>query len=239
MIRCVILVALLVTPLAAQELAPGLIGAYSDAERSVELVVASPNFYLDEGQSLHLSLAPQFRAQWNGSLSVLRGGRYSFRGADVVVNDHAVGARGISLDPGRHPIRIAFQRKAGPTSLQLNWKADHFDWEPIPTDRFLHDPAKVDARARLVEQGRRLAEELGCANCHDAQSASFRARPGPSLLGIGSRRKQAWIYHWLRDPAAFRADARMPDSLASDQQRRDVAAYLAAQVSQPPVEDIG
>jgi len=239
MIPCVVLLALLVTPLAARKPTPGLIGTYSDAARSVELVVASPNFYLDAGQSLHPALGSEFEARWNGRLLVLRGGTYSFRGAEVVVNGHAVGESGVSLDPGRHSIRIAFQRRGGPAALQLRWKAEHFDWEPVPTDRFFHDPAKVDARAHLVEQGRRLAENLGCANCHDAQSASLRARPGPSLLGIGSRRKRAWLYHWLRDPAGFRADALMPDRLESEQERRDLAAYLAAQVSQLPVEDIG
>ena len=239
MLRWVAVCLALGTTLSARELSPGLIGRYSGSGRTVEMVVASPNFYLDARQSLHPSLSPQFEAEWSGWLSVLRGGTYSFRGADVVVNDHPVGEGGVTLNPGRHAIRITFRRKAGPAALQLNWKADHFDWEPIPTDRFSHNPAQRDARARLVEQGRRLAEELGCAHCHDAQSSSLHARPGPNLLGIGSRRKRAWLYHWLRDPIAFRSDARMPDSLDRDQERRDVAAYLAAQVSQSPAEDVG
>ncbi len=222
-----------------QDLVPGLVGSYRDSRHSVQLVVSSPNFYLEAGESLHPSLAADFESEWTGWISILRAGVYSFRGADVTVAGRAVGEPGEILDPGRQPIRIGYHREAGPAALRLEWKAEHFDWEPVPTDRFFHDPAELDGQAALVEEGRRLAENLGCANCHDPESSSLRARPGPSLLAIGSRRKRAWLYHWLRDPAGFRSDALMPNNLASDQERRHVAAYLAAQVSQAAAKDIG
>jgi mono/diheme cytochrome c family protein len=224
---------------AQQELVPGLVGNYRDSQRSVQLVVPSPNFYLEAGESLHPALAPEFVSEWTGWISILRRGAYSFRGADVMVAGRAVGEPGEMLDPGRHPIRLRYRREAGPAALRLEWTAEHFNWEPVPTDRFFHDPAELHGQATLVEEGRRLAEDLGCANCHDPRSSSLRARLGPSLLGIGSRRKRAWLYHWLRDAAGFRSDALMPDNLASDQERRDVAAYLAVQVSQATVKDIG
>lgn len=239
MIRWAAVSLLLGTSLAAQDMAAGLIGEYRDDQRSVNLVVASPNFYLHPDESLHPALRPSFESEWTGWLSILRAGTYSFRGAEVAVDGRAVDADGVSLSPGRHAIRIAYRRQAGPAALQLMWKAEHFDWEPIPTDRFFHDPRQVDKHLLVVKKGRRLAEKLGCANCHDAASPSLRARPGPSLLEIGARRKRPWLYHWLRDPAGFRSDALMPESLGSDREYRDVAAYLAAQESEEPVGDIG
>lgn len=239
MIRWIAGCFLLATPLAAQDMAAGLVGEYRDDRRSVNLAVASPNFYLHPGESLHPALRPSFEAEWTGWLSILRTGTYSFRGAEIAVDGHAVGAGGMPLDPGRHEIRISYRRQAGPAALQIMWKAEHFDWEPIPTNRFFHDPREVDEDHRWIEKGRRLAEKLGCANCHDAASPSLRARSGPSLMGIGSRRKSPWLYHWLRDPAGFRSDALMPDSLGSDRKYRDVAAYLAAQVPEEPLKDIG
>ena len=169
-----------------QDLVPGLVGSYRDSRHSVQLVVSSPNFYLEAGESLHPSLAADFESEWTGWISILRAGVYSFRGADVTVAGRAVGEPGEILDPGRQPIRIGYHREAGPAALRLEWKAEHFDWEPVPTDRFFHDPAELDGQAALVEEGRRLAENLGCANCHDPESSSLRARPGPSLLAIGS-----------------------------------------------------
>lgn len=239
MIRWVAVCWLLGTPLAAQDMAAGLIGGYRDDQRSVRLVVASPDFYLHPDESLHPALRPSFEAEWTGWLSILRAGTYSFRGAEIAVDGRAVGAGGVPLNPGRHAIRIAYRRQAGPAALQFMWKAEHFDWEPIPTGRFFHDPREVDQDHLWIEKGRRLAEQLGCANCHDPASPSLRARPGPSLVGIGSRRKRPWLYHWLRDPAGFRSDALMPDSLGSDRDYLDVAAFLAAQRSEEPVGDIG
>ena len=224
--------------LAQEELAPGLLGVYQDSARSVQLVVPSPNFFLEAGESLHPSLAAEFEAEWTGFVSILRAGKYVFRGARVTIDGRPVGESGLSLDPGRHAIRISYSRKVGPASLRLEWKAEHFSWEPVPTDRFFLDARSVNAQTGLVEAGRRSAEKLGCANCHRAQSSSLRARPGPSLIEIGSRRKRAWLYHWLRDPAAFQPDALMPATLANDQQRRDVAAFLAAKVSREPLKEL-
>ena len=217
--------------MAQEKLVPGLLGDYRDAHRSIQLVVSSPNFFLEAAESPHPSLAPEFKARWTGAILILRAGTYSFRGARAAIEGAAVGEDGVPLDPGRHAIEVSYERKPGAATLRLEWMAGHFDWEPVPSDRFLHDERSVDARAVAVEQGRHLAEKLGCANCHRAESASLRARPGPSLTAIGSRRKRAWLYHWLRDPAAFQADAVMPSMLANDQQRRDVAAFLAASVA--------
>ena len=100
MIRWAAVCLLLGTPLAAQDMAGGLVGEYRDDQRSVNLVVASPNFYLHPGESLHPALRPSFEAAWTGWLSILRTGTYSFRGAEIAVDGHAVGAGGMLLDPG-------------------------------------------------------------------------------------------------------------------------------------------
>ena len=116
----------------------------------------------------------------------------------------------------------------GEAVLRLEWKAEHFDWEPIPGARFLHDPAGANREQdQLIERGRVLARRFGCVNCHAANSPSLQPRMGPRLTDLGSRTKRPWVYHWLGDPSAFRADATMPRML-DDTGRRDVAAYLAS-----------
>ncbi len=221
-----------------QDLSPGLAATYRDYRHSVRLSVSSPNFFLTAGDSVHPSLDASFQARWDGWISILRSGTYSFRGAQVAIGRQEVTDKGIPLDAGRHPIRITYERRPGQAALRLKWKAEHFDWEPVPESRFSHDSNSGDlAQDRLVERGRALARKLRCLNCHSADSDSIKPRMGPRLTGIGSRTKRPWLYHWLAHPAAFRSDATMP-SMLDDQRRRDVAAYLASLEARGPTPEI-
>ena len=66
--------------LGKRELRPGLAARYEDGRHRVHLVTPTPNFYLEEGESLHPSLDPGFQAEWEGFLSILETGRYRFEG---------------------------------------------------------------------------------------------------------------------------------------------------------------
>jgi mono/diheme cytochrome c family protein len=219
---------------AVDGLRPGLAATYREGNHTVRLAVPSPNFHLEAEESVHPSLGPAFEAEWQGLISILQAGTYRFRGGrfrgglGVAVGGSAVGDAGMRLSPGRHAIRLGYRREPGEAVVRLEWKAEHFDWEPVPGTRLLHDPATA-ARAQdeLIERGRGLARRLGCVNCHAANSPSLRARLGPRLTGLRSRTKREWVYHWLTDPSAFRADATMPRML-DDAGRRDVAAYLTS-----------
>ena len=192
------------------------------------LISPAPNFYLDAGESLHPSLSAGFEVEWKGFLSILRSGRYLFDdgGAEIYVGGNLVPDAGVELETGRHPVTIRYQREPGEARLRLRWKASHFPMEPIPASRFSHLPSSGPSpRDELAEQGRLLAEELGCVNCHRTDSASLRGRQGPDLTSIGSRVSPRWLYHWLGDPQAFRPGSVMPRQL-DQQQRRDVTSYL-------------
>ena len=222
-----------------QDLSPGLAATYRDHRHSARLSVSSPNFFLAAGESVHPSLDASFQAQWDGWISILQSGTYAFRGgAQVAIGRQEVTDEGVPLDAGRHPVRITYERRPGQAALRLEWKTEHFDWEPVPESRFSHDSNSEElTQDRLVERGRALARKLRCLNCHSADSDSLKPRPGPLLTGIGSRTKRPWLYHWLADPVAFRSDATMP-SILDDQQRRDVAAYLASLEARGPTPEI-
>ncbi len=57
---------------------PGLVVRATDGTRTVRFVTATSNFYVAEGESIHPSLGPSFRADWTGSLMILRAGEYEF-----------------------------------------------------------------------------------------------------------------------------------------------------------------
>ncbi|MBI3693948.1 MAG: c-type cytochrome, partial [Acidobacteria bacterium] len=210
-----------------EELRPGLVASYSDGKHRVRLVTASPNFHLRAEESVHPALAAAFDVEWTGLLSVVQAGEYTFDGgaAEIYINGRKTTNQPVRLNAGRHPVRIRYHRPAGTATLLVRWKAGHFPLEPIPGSVFSH--ASAEAQDVVEERGRFLVEERGCTNCHSTGSPSLRGRLGPDLTGIGSWVNAAWLDHWLEDPTAFRSGAMMPAQL-DDQQRRDVASYLAS-----------
>jgi mono/diheme cytochrome c family protein len=205
---------------------PGLRATFRDQRHRVTLSVPHAAFSLGPEESVHPALASAFEAEWTGSLSILRSGSYTFTapGAEIYIGAQPAGGKPVALAPGQHPIRILYRRQPGPARLRLEWKSEHFPAEPVPASAFSHAASQPGDD---VERGRSLIEELGCVNCHLAGSASLQRRFGPHLIGIGSRLKPEWIYHWLADPKAHRSGASMPVML-DDGERRDVARYLAS-----------
>jgi hypothetical protein len=207
MSRPLLILSLLAQPVLSQT-APGLLARFADGSHSIELSVPTPNFHLDAGESVHPQLLPAFTADFTGELSVLEAGDYRFEPAVEI--DGRPGTA-FKLNAGRHALRVRFTRSAQSSSLQLRWMSARFPWEPVPGSAFTHRPA-----ANPSEQGRRLVERDGCANCHSG-SPSLR-RPSVSLDGIGSRVKAAWIEDML-DRHFMALDGR---------QRADTAAFLAS-----------
>ncbi|MBM3976183.1 MAG: c-type cytochrome [Planctomycetes bacterium] len=97
-------------------------------------------------------------------------------------------------------------------------------------------PAEGDAlRGR---EAFRLSGCLGCHNVapHDAQTfpvggdlAHERAdenEMGPNLRGVATKLDADWLYWWLKDPAKYWPDTRMPNLRLSDEDAADITAYL-------------
>lgn len=83
--------------------------------------------------------------------------------------------------------------------------------------------------------GQHLIETVGCGTCHAIPGVSgARGLVGPPLSGIASREYIAGMLHntpdnmvlWLRFPQHVVPGNAMPDMGLSDEQARDIAAYL-------------
>ncbi len=217
--------------LGKKELRPGLAGRYGDGRHRVHLVTPTPNFYLAEAESLHPSLDPHFQAEWEGFLSILEAGRYRFEGGgQLEIGGKKVGGEAVTLGPGRHRIRLGYQRLPGPARLRLRWESEHFPLEPIPSRLLFHESESAPGPDQdRVEQGRDLVEDLGCANCHANGSRLLDRRRGPDLAAAAGL-DPAWLHRWLLDPAAVRPEATMP-ALLDEEEARDVTAFFASRAT--------
>ena len=205
---------------------PGLLAVYSDERRSVRVETPDANFFLAAEESPHPGIAAAFEAVWRGKLAILRNGDYAFDagGAQIRLDGNAAEDTPLRLAAGSAPLEIRYRRPPGEARLQLLWKGPGFDWEPLPNRLLSHDES-LSENEILIGEGRRLAGELGCVNCHASASASIEKRLAPDLNGIGARRNEGWLFAWMADPRAVRGDAAMPLVLTSAE-RRDVARYL-------------
>ena len=222
------------------DLRPGLLATYSDGRHNVRLVTPTSNFYLGSKESLHPSLDAAFEADWEGMLSILETGHYQFESsAELEIEGERIGEGAVRLVTGFHRVKIRYRRQPGPARLRLQWKSEHFPLEPIPSRAFSHRwQAGLNRDQNRVELGRDLVERLGCVNCHESTSASLDRRGRPDLSGVGARLKAPWIYQWLLDPNAVRAEATMP-AMLDPESAKDVAAFLSSlQVTHPPMRDI-
>lgn len=64
--------------------------------------------------------------------------------------------------------------------------------------------------AKKLNEGRHLAETLGCYNCHKVVGFEKQWKVGPSLLNIKSKVNKDWIIRWLDNPKSFRHSTNMP-----------------------------
>lgn len=90
---------------------------------------------------------------------------------------------------------------------------------------FLHEDAA---------RGRRLAERYGCAACHEIPGAAMSGFVGPTMRGIHRRAYLAgglpntpeMLVEWIRFPERARPGTLMPNLRVSEQDGRDLAAFL-------------
>ena len=100
------------------------------------------------------------------------------------------------------------------------------------------DPAHWVVEGGDPQRGKGLLVEHGCASCHVIPGIrSARARVGPQLIGI---RDQIFLagrlqntpenmVRWIHDPEAIDPLTAMPTVEMTEQDARDMAAYLLAQ----------
>lgn len=85
------------------------------------------------------------------------------------------------------------------------------------------------------EDGRRLVAEYGCASCHRIPGvAQPSGQVGPPLGGLADRRVIAGVLpnipenavRWVQDPQDVNPQTLMPDLGVTEEDARDIVAYL-------------
>ncbi len=84
-----------------------------------------------------------------------------------------------------------------------------------------------------LNQGRALLAQYGCVRCHTLDLPGggniMPADHPPLLTHIAQKTSREWIFAWLKNPQAYAVSATMPNFQFSDDDARDISAFLIAQ----------
>ncbi len=130
-----------------------------------------------------------------------------------------------------HPGAVAWKQPVLPAQyMQASCGACHHDDLP-QTPRLNH--------------GRQLLARYNCMACHQMQNVDRAVMFGPDLTNVGTKVSREWIYKWLNEPRSITdadgniivdgvaTQARMPKFRLSDEELRDLSAYLSVQQVTP------
>ena len=106
-----------------------------------------------------------------------------------------------------------------------------------PKEAFPPVPPSGDAT-----RGREAFRLAGCLACHNVapfpgneeqplyEDMAFEAgeynTKGPNLRGVATKVTAEWLHAWIKDPAAYWSETRMPDLHLPDQDVTDIVAYM-------------
>jgi mono/diheme cytochrome c family protein len=184
--------------------------------------------------------ADRFNGRWTGSILIQSPGMHHFhartdgtvvlRVAGRVVLDgksENVLASAIDLPAGFSTLVLEYRHEGGPARVAIDWEGPSFGREPVPARVLYHTPAVTD-RDDSFEVGRRLADRLGCANCHALLDLPRHPEIGPPLADAGRSIDPRWLEDWLIDPTRVRPRSGMPafGPGLSANEAADLAAFL-------------
>jgi cytochrome c2 len=89
-------------------------------------------------------------------------------------------------------------------------------------------------------RGREVFRLSGCLGCHNlapypnetvkTEDLAFERavvnEHGPNLRGVASKVNKEWLYGWIKEPAKYWPDTRMPNLRLPDQDAADITAYI-------------
>lgn len=96
-----------------------------------------------------------------------------------------------------------------------------------------YHPQKGVSAGGNAARGKEVVETVGCKGCHvigtdtrmrDARGFSYDI--APELTRAGSKLDPDWIFEWIKNPRRYRPNTNMPNLRLSDQEAKDVVAYL-------------
>ena len=121
-------------------------------------------------------------------------------------------------------------------------------WEqPILPARYIESSCGECHRGPLpgtqvLNQGRNLLSRYGCVHCHTVKlpdGSTMKATDDPpSLSHIADKTTREWIFAWLKDPQAYASTATMPNFKLTDDDTRDISAFLIANSAPLPGDTI-
>jgi mono/diheme cytochrome c family protein len=96
----------------------------------------------------------------------------------------------------------------------------------------------------FLNQGRQLIAANGCTHCHTIKQADgtfiVPDDDPPSLKHIADKTSREWVFAWIKDPQSYASTATMPNYHFSDDDARDVSAFIMAQSTsvEPPLQPL-
>jgi cytochrome c2 len=96
-----------------------------------------------------------------------------------------------------------------------------------------YSPGTVEWRGGNPDRGKKVVETVGCLACHVVgEHVQVREERGtsydiaPELTRVGSKVKADWLYDWVKNPRHYNPTTKMPNMRLTDQEAKDVVAYL-------------
>jgi len=84
-----------------------------------------------------------------------------------------------------------------------------------------------------LNTGRDMLARYGCVHCHKIASPEGQVMTAtdtpPPLRHVAAKTSREWIYAWIKNPQAYAATATMPNFQLSDDDARDLSAFLINQ----------
>lgn len=229
---------------------PGLVATFSsprDTKTTVKQVVPDLNSEWGPASPDARIPAAEFQGRWEGLLLIQAAGAHRFQArTDGEIELKVAGqvalkgtgtelqATPIELQVGFTPITLEYRHRRGEAHVAIDWEGPGFGREPIPARLLYHDATRPVEPDRF-EQGRRLADRIGCANCHRILDLPVHRNQGPALADAGRAIDPHWLDAWLRAPQSVRPRSRMPafGHGFSAEESADLRAYLSSLAPQP------
>ncbi|MGA9977873.1 MAG: c-type cytochrome [Candidatus Sulfotelmatobacter sp.] len=135
-------------------------------------------------------------------------------------------------------------RGQGPATTVAEAHSSTLAWEqPILPAKYIESSCGECHRGPLpgtpqLNEGRHLLSRYGCVHCHTVKlpnGSTMKATDDPpSLSHIADKTTREWIYAWLKHPQAYASTATMPNFKLSDDDARDMSAFLIANSTPQP-----
>tara|TARA_B100000945_G_scaffold319520_1_gene326924 strand:- start:5171 stop:9409 length:4239 start_codon:yes stop_codon:yes gene_type:complete len=238
----------------AEEYRPGWIGRYRDQVGNTLTRIDSSLSFNWRQQTADARLeTKQFEASWTGLLFLQSVGKYTlyvetdgeveleFAGRKVSEKSGPEGlltTGSVEMQFGWHPIKLTYKSPPNGGKLKLLWQGPAFKLEPIG-NQFLFHPTEETIKDHFG-RGEELAHALRCARCHESPVNQDSIDVAPSLTHFRDFIQPSWLVARLKQksppqgsPVGDQPIHRMPAFGLSEQQAKEVTAYLFQNSSNP------